>query len=109
VTRSQNTSTDLEEIQGLERKTQDEDDNQLPIMMEVFKGKTVWHKHVNPWRQTAWFDVKLSNLDTHTKYGSLRRSLTTDVKGSSKRLTPGQNIKTLLRFDELIICKSLGI
>jgi hypothetical protein len=41
VTRPQNTSTDLEEIQGFERKTQDEDDNQLPIMMEVFKGKTV--------------------------------------------------------------------
>jgi hypothetical protein len=50
----------------------------------------------------------LSNHDTHTKYGSLRRSLTTDVKGSSKRLTPGQIIKTLLRLDELIICKSLG-
>jgi len=37
VTRSQNTSTDLEEIQGFERKMQDEDDNQLPIMMEVLK------------------------------------------------------------------------
>jgi len=41
VTRSQNTSTDLEKIQGFERKMQDEDDNQLPIMIGVVKVRQI--------------------------------------------------------------------
>jgi hypothetical protein len=41
VTRSQNTSTGLEKIQGCERKMQDEDDNQLPIMIDVVKVRQI--------------------------------------------------------------------
>jgi hypothetical protein len=33
--------------------------------------------------------------------------MTNVVKGALRRLTPGQIINPLVRFDELIICKSL--